>query len=96
MWQDIKDLDGFRHFAADARRLGYRGMVCIHPSHVPVSNEVFTPTAATVDSCRRMIAAFREAEAQGHAAVDFKGQHIDYAHVKTAEGVIELAESIGV
>ncbi len=43
-----------------------------------------------------MIAAFREAKAQGHAAVDFEGRHIDYAHVKTAEGVIELAEAIGV
>jgi citrate lyase subunit beta/citryl-CoA lyase len=57
---------------------------------------VFTPSAETVDSCRRMIATFREAEAQGHAAADFEGQHIDYAHVKTAEGVIELAQAIGV
>ena len=95
VWQDLKDLDGFRRFALDARKLGYRGMVCIHPSHVSVSNEVFTPSAETVDSCRRMIAAFREAEAQGHAAVDFEGQHIDYAHVKTAEGVLELAAAIG-
>ena len=70
-------------------------MVCIHPSHVAISNEVFTPSAETVAACRRMIAAFREAEAQGHGAVDFEGQHIDYAHVKTAQGVIELAEAIG-
>jgi citrate lyase subunit beta / citryl-CoA lyase len=42
-----------------------------------------------------MIEAFRQAEAEGHAAVDFEGRHIDYAHVKTAEGVIELAEAIG-
>jgi citrate lyase subunit beta / citryl-CoA lyase len=95
VWQDIKDLDGFRRFAVDSRRLGYRGMVCIHPSHVPVANEVFTPSAETIDHCRRMIAAFREAEAQGHGAVDFEGQHIDLAHVKTAQGVIDLAEAIG-
>ena len=60
-----------------------------------VTCEVFTPSAETVDSSRRMIAAFREAEASGHGAVDFEGQHIDYAHVKTAEGVIELAAAIG-
>ena len=42
-----------------------------------------------------MIEAFRKAEAEGSAAVDFEGQHIDYAHVKTAEGVIALAEAIG-
>ncbi len=33
--------------------------------------------------------------AGGHAAGDFEGQHIDYVHVKTAEGVIELAAAIG-
>lgn len=95
VWQDIRNLDGFRNFALDARRLGYRGMVCIHPSHVAVANEVFTPSAATVDFNRRLIAAFREAEADGHAAADFEGQHIDYAHVKTAQAVIDLAESLG-
>lgn len=95
MWQDIKDLDGFRRFTEDARRLGYRGMVCIHPSHVAIANEVFTPSPETVEACRRMIAAFREAEAEGHAAVDFEGQHVDYAHVKTAQGVIDLAAAIG-
>ncbi|MDA3630730.1 hypothetical protein OU415_35260 [Saccharopolyspora sp. WRP15-2] len=42
-----------------------------------------------------MIGAFRDAEASGSAAVDFEGQNIDIAHVKTAEGVIELAEAIG-
>jgi citrate lyase subunit beta/citryl-CoA lyase len=95
VWQDIQDLEGFRRFAHDARRLGYRGMVCIHPSHVAPSHEVFTPTAATVDYSRRLIAAFREAEARGSAAVDFEGQHVDLAHVKTAEGILELADAIG-
>lgn len=93
VWQDIADIEGFKRFALDNRRLGYRGMVCIHPSHVAPSNEIFTPSPETVDYYRRMVAAFRAAEAQGSAAVDFEGQHIDIAHVKTAEGVIERAEA---
>ncbi|MEV0703553.1 CoA ester lyase [Saccharopolyspora sp. NPDC050389] len=96
VWQDLKDLDGCRRFAEDARKLGYRGLVCIHPSHVAVANEVFTPSAETVDFHRRMLEAYRAAEAQGSAAVDFEGQHIDLAHAKTAEGIIALAEAIGV
>jgi len=94
LWQDIADIAGFRRFAEDNRRLGYRGIVLIHPSHVAPANEVFTPTAENVEYYRRMILAFREAEAQGSAAVDFEGQHIDLAHVKTAEGVIELARAV--
>jgi len=96
VWQDLADLDGFRKFAQDNRRLGYRGIVLIHPSHVAIANDVFTPSAETIDFYRRMIEAFRKAEAQGSAAVDFEGQHIDLAHAKTAEGVIRLAEAIGV
>ncbi|MFE5502012.1 HpcH/HpaI aldolase/citrate lyase family protein [Amycolatopsis japonica] len=94
VWQDIKDLDGCRRFCLDNRGLGYRGLVAIHPSHVAVANEVFAPSSEQVEQARRMIAAFREAEAAGSAAVDFEGQHIDIAHVKTAEGVIELADAL--
>ncbi|SFW79900.1 HpcH/HpaI aldolase/citrate lyase family protein [Amycolatopsis australiensis] len=96
VWQDIKDLDGCRRFCLDNRALGYRGLVAIHPSHVAVANEVFSPTPEQVDHARRMIAAFRAAEAAGSAAVDFEGQHIDIAHVKTAEGVIALADAMAV
>jgi citrate lyase subunit beta/citryl-CoA lyase len=94
VWQDLKDLDGCRRFAEDNRGLGYRGLVCIHPSHVAIANEVFTPEPEKVVFYRRMIDAFRVAEAAGSAAVDFEGQHIDIAHVKTAEGIIALAEAV--
>lgn len=94
VWQDIRDLDGFRRFALDQRRLGFRGLALIHPSHVAPANEIFTPSAEAVDYSRRMISAFREAEAQGHYAIDFEGQHVDLAHVKTAEGIIALADSL--
>lgn len=94
VWQDIRDLEGARQFTLDNKQLGYRGMVCIHPSHVAIANEIFTPTDEQVDFSRRLIEAFKTAEAAGSAAVDFEGQHIDIAHVKTAEGVIELSEAI--
>ena len=96
VWQDLGDIDGFRRFAEDNRRLGYRGLVAIHPSHVTVINEVFTPSADTVAFYRRMVTAFHEAESKGSGAVDFEGQHIDLAHARTAEGVIALAEAVGV
>ena len=96
VWQDLRDLDGCRRFCLDNRGLGYRGLVAIHPSHVAIANDVFSPSPEQVEHSRRMIAAFREAEAAGSAAVDFEGQHIDIAHVKTAEGVIALADAMSV
>jgi citrate lyase subunit beta/citryl-CoA lyase len=94
VWQDIADTAGLRRFAEDNRRLGYRGLVLIHPAHVAVANEVFTPSAEKVQYCRRMIAAFRKAEEDGSAAVDFEGRHIDIAHIKTAQRIISLADSL--
>jgi citrate lyase subunit beta/citryl-CoA lyase len=93
VWQDVADLDGFRRFAAANRGLGFRGMVLIHPSHVSISNEMFAPDAETVDYYRRMIIAFREAEAAGSAAVNFEGRMIDIAHLKTAEDVVGRADA---
>ena len=65
-------------------------MVMIHPSHIAVANEVFSPSAQDVIFYQGMIEAFEKAEAEGNAAVLYEGQHIDYAHVKTARQVLEL------
>ena len=90
LWQDLKDPDGARRFAVHNRQLGFTGMVAIHPSHVAIANEVFAPSAQDVVFYSGMIEAFEKAEKEGVAAVLYEGQHIDYAHVKTARQVIEM------
>ncbi len=94
VWQDIADLDGCRTFALSQRGLGYRGLVCIHPSHVEIANDVFTPPADVVERSRRLVEAYYAAEAAGHAAVTFEGHMIDLAHARTAQGIIDLADSV--
>jgi citrate lyase subunit beta/citryl-CoA lyase len=69
-------------------------LVSIHPSHVAIANEVFMPSAQEVAFYAGMIEAFEKAEAEGIAAVLYEGQHIDYAHVKTARQVIEMHTSL--
>ena len=95
LWQDIDDVAGLDAFARANLQLGYRGMVLIHPAHVQPVNEVFTPPAEEVAFYRGMIAAFADAEAAGHGAVQYAGQHIDAAHVKTAREFVAFADSIG-
>ena len=95
LWQDLADPAGARRFAEDNRKLGFRGQVVIHPSHVAIANEVFSPSAAEVEFYTGMIAAFEEAEARGVAAVRYEGMHIDYAHIKTARQVLADARLLG-
>ena len=47
-WFDIRDLEGLRYWANNLKALGYTGMNLIHPSHVPIVNEIFTPTAEEI------------------------------------------------
>jgi citrate lyase subunit beta/citryl-CoA lyase len=95
LWQDLPDLEGLERFATGNRALGYRGQVAIHPSHVAVINRVFTPSSEELAFYRGMVAAFEEAQAAGHAAVDYEGQHIDIAHAKTAREILARADALG-
>jgi citrate lyase subunit beta/citryl-CoA lyase len=91
LWQELNDLDGLRAFADTNRALGFRGQVVIHPSHVPVVNEAYSPTPAQLDRYRAMIAAFEAAGRSGAGAVEFDGEHIDIAHVTTAREILAVA-----
>ena len=94
VWQDLKDPEGARRFSVQNRQLGFRGQVLIHPSHIAVANEVFSPSAQDVIFYSGMVEAFEKAEAQGIAAVVYEGQHIDYAHIKTARELLALHKTL--
>ncbi|ASQ98682.1 CoA ester lyase [Streptomyces sp. 11-1-2] len=84
LWADVADLAGLRRFAEQNRALGYEGMALIHPSHVPVVNEVFAPDAEELARCGRLIAAVERAQAEGAGAVLFEGRMVDEAMAATA------------
>lgn len=94
LWQDLKDDDGAWNFARYNKRLGFRGMVSIHPKHVAIANEVFMPSQSEVDFYQAMIDTFEAGLEKGLAAVAYEGMHIDYAHVKTAKEVIAMSEAL--
>jgi citrate lyase subunit beta / citryl-CoA lyase len=84
LWERLDDLDGLREFAVRGRQLGFRGMVAIHPSHVPVINDVFTPTPSDVDFYEGLVAAYEQAASEGSGALRYRGLHIDKAHYDKA------------
>lgn len=95
LWQDLADPEGARRFSEQNRQLGFRGQVLIHPSHVAVANEVFSPSAFEIAFYTGMIEAFEKAVANGAAAVLYEGMHVDYAHIKTAREVLEYDRLLG-
>ncbi|MGI5283284.1 HpcH/HpaI aldolase/citrate lyase family protein [Nonomuraea polychroma] len=89
LWTRIADLDGLRSFAEQNRAIGYEGMVAIHPSHVPLINEVFSPGSDELDRCARLVAAVEAAQASGSGAVRFEGEMVDEAMAATARLLLE-------
>ncbi|PHR89466.1 MAG: CoA ester lyase [Leeuwenhoekiella sp.] len=94
VWQQIRDLEGLRASSLKDRALGMDGELALHPSNVPIINEVYSPSPEEVAYYRGMIEALETAQAAGRASVVYDGEHIDIAHVKTAQDIIALADAL--
>ena len=89
---DFGDDDRFRREAAEARAMGYAGKLCIHPSQVALANEAFVPTVEEIERARRIVAAYDEASAEGHAAIAVDGQMVDEALARQARALLDSAQ----
>jgi len=91
----IRDADGLRASTLRAKRLGFFGRSCIHPSQITVVNEVFTPSAAQVAEAQDIIDRFEEAGRTGSSAILMQdGQFIDAAVVRRARDIVQLSERL--
>src|SRR5580704_6868200 len=95
-WWDIQDLEGLRAEAIRTRDFGYNGMLLIHPSHVAIVNEVFTPTKDQVAHWKELIAAVEKCESEGSSVVIHNGMMVDTAHLKVARDMLKWASELGV
>ena len=96
VWPDIKDPDGLRRYAIQARRLGFTGMSLIHPGQIDIINTVFSPGKDEVLYARQVVRAFEEAQARGDGSISLGGQLIDLPIVERARHTLELANALGV
>jgi citrate lyase subunit beta/citryl-CoA lyase len=90
----IREHDAFRASCARVRQSGFQGKLCIHPDQVGLANAVFTPTEEDVAWARKIVAAFREAEAAGSASIQVEGYFVDYPIVERAERMVALADAV--
>jgi citrate lyase subunit beta / citryl-CoA lyase len=91
----VADPEGFTREAEAARRLGFIGKSCIHPTQVPLANAVFRPTEAEIAAARRVVEAAREAEARRVGAFLVDGRMIDGPFIGRAEAVLGAARRLG-
>jgi citrate lyase subunit beta/citryl-CoA lyase len=86
-----QDPDGYRRSATHASLLGFDGKWAIHPSQIPIANEVFAPTAAEIAAAKEAIETYRASEAKGVGAIGENGKLVDAAHMRLAENLLHRA-----
>lgn len=91
----IVDLEGLRKDSATAKSVGFTGKTCIHPRHIEIINEVFSPTQEEVESARALLAAYNRALNEGRGACMHENKMIDAPVAQRAERVMEKAARIG-
>ncbi len=92
---DVNDDEGIRIDAEKAKSLGFTGKSAISPRHVPVINEVFSPSQRDIDYAYEVMEAIRRGKEEGRGAVALRGKMIDAPVVNRAKRVIETAEALG-
>jgi len=92
---NVRDTEGFVAEAQLARRLGFAGKSCIHPSQVALANEAFRPTDAEIAHALKVHEAAAAADAQGLGAWMVDGRMIDRPFLQRAEAVLASARRLG-
>ena len=86
---DMSTLDVLRRSTQELADMGFAGRSAIHPVHVRIINEIFTPTPEDLETARRLVEAYDRAIASGRGIiVDESGRMIDEAVVRRSRQMV--------
>ena len=91
-WFHFKEVEAFRRSLERSRRTGFQGRLCVHPDQIAPVNAAYLPSEDDLARARRIVAAFRDAEARGEAAVQVDGLMVDYPVAHRAQAMLDLVE----
>lgn len=94
VYNDVKNLEGFRDECVQGAEMGFDGKTLIHPGQVDIANEVWAPSEADVEHARKVIAAFDEAVREGRGVITVDGRMIENLHVANAQRTLAVADAI--
>ena len=94
VYNDIKNLDGFRDECVQGAEMGFDGKTLIHPGQVDIANEVWAPSADEVAQAQRVIDAFDEGLREGRGVISLDGRMIENLHVANAQRTLAAAAAI--
>ena len=88
-WFHFKEAEGFARALERSRRSGFQGRLCVHPDQIAPVNAAYMPSEKELARAERIVAAFRQAEARGEAAVQVDGEMVDYPVAYRAQALLD-------
>lgn len=92
-WFHFRELEAFARSLERSRRNGFQGRLCVHPDQIAPVNAAYLPSAAELERAERIVAAFKQAEAAGQAAIQVDGEMIDYPVAYRAQAMIDAVRA---
>ncbi|MGA0602544.1 HpcH/HpaI aldolase/citrate lyase family protein [Caulobacter sp. KR2-114] len=91
---EIEDLAALEAVCRQGVDFGFDGKSLIHPTHLDITNRVFTPPAADVAWARAVIAAFDDPANAGRGALRVEGRLAELLHRDQSRKLVAVADAI--
>ena len=87
VWNNFRDLDGFKREASQAKMMGFDGKTLIHPGQVEPANHLFMPSEKELLRARAIVLAFAGNEDKNVLSLD--GEMVERLHLEQAMRLLE-------
>ena len=88
---DLDDPEGMKQEAIKAKELGFSGKGSIHPTQIPILNEVFTPSEEVIQRAKKITSTFEKANT-GLVVID--GKLIEKPVLREMYRILAVAKKI--
>ena len=85
---NFSDLEAIKDGAMEARRYGFDGFSCIHPSAVPILNAAFQPSESEIQWAKQIL---QNASRKGGGSFSDQGKLIDAPILKRAKNILDTS-----
>jgi citrate lyase subunit beta/citryl-CoA lyase len=95
VYANTKDLDGLKKSTLQAKETGFFGRSVIHPSHIEIVNEIYTPTKQEAEKAKEFLDLYDQMQASGNSVMALpNGEMIDPANIHYAKFQLDLYQSL--
>lgn len=91
---NVHDLEDLEDNLKLAKKLGYEGMLVLHPKELPLVHKYFSPSDEEINLAREMLTLSEESEKEGRGVAIIKGKFIGPPMVSASRKIINRANMI--